>query len=98
MPVVPLRHMFEVASVARTPLKAPASDANSWSTSSFAGATDMSPLEMFDLREHLQRCGRLRGRLFAAKCWLESVDRFLAPRFMTTMVVLALLGAPLLML
>ena len=93
MLAVQLHHLFQSAPAVHAPRRVPAVDADRWSTSSFADAADTSPLELFDLGEHLQRCRRSRGRLFAALCLSDAVERFVAPRFMTTMVAIALLCA-----
>ncbi len=58
----------------------------------------MSPLEVLDLGAHLRSCRHLRGRLFGARCVSDSVDRFLAPRFVTTLVAVALISGLLTML
>jgi hypothetical protein len=65
-------------------------DVSRWSTSSFGTAADTSPLELFDLSEHLERCRRLRGPLFPALCLSDTVNRFLAPRLVTALLVVAL--------
>ena len=54
-------------------------------------ATDTSWLDSQDLIEHLDRCRRSRGSLFHALCLADTVDRFLAPRVVTILVVVALL-------
>ena len=64
-----------------------------WSTSSFGDAPDLSPTEMVSLGEHLGRCKRPRGPLFALQGLAEALDEFLAPRFITTVVVATLLIA-----
>jgi len=92
MLAVPLRHFFP-APTSQPSRSVPAVEADRWSTSSFAAATDTSPLELLDLGEHLKRCRRSRGPLFAALCLSDAVDRFLAPRFMTAIVAIALIGA-----
>jgi hypothetical protein len=98
MLVVSFRHLFDATLVAHPSAGLPAVDADRWSTSSFADAADTSPLELFDLGEHLQRCRRSRGRLFTALCVSDAVDRFLARRFITTMTAIALLSTLLAML
>lgn len=37
------------------------------------------------LRDHMLRCGRARGPLYRMRRVAESVDAFLAPRFVTTL-------------
>jgi hypothetical protein len=61
-----------------------------WSTSSFAD-TDTLPMEQSALGEHLVLCKGLTGRLFALRCGADAVHRFVAPRFVTTLTVAALL-------
>jgi hypothetical protein len=73
-------------------------DVRRWSTSSFGTAADTSPRELADLSQHLDRCRRLRGRLFPALCLSDKVSLFLAPRFMTTLVAIVLLGSVLVLL
>lgn len=62
-----------------------------WSTSSFAADTDTLPMDQSALGEHLAHCRALTGRLFALQCAADAVHRFVAPRFVTTLVVAALL-------
>jgi hypothetical protein len=62
-----------------------------WSTSSFATNAHTLPLELSALGEHLEHCNDLTGRLFALRCGADAVHRFVAPRFVTTLVVVALL-------
>ncbi len=93
MLVVSLYYLFQGAPGALARPSVAAVDADGCSTSSFAAAADTSPLELFDLGEHMQRCRRSRGRPFAALCLSDSVGRFLAQRFMTTVVASTLLLA-----
>ena len=62
-----------------------------WSTSSFANDADSLPLELTALGEHLAHCQALTGRLYALHCAADAVHRFIAPRFVTTLVVATLL-------
>lgn len=62
-----------------------------WSTSSFADETDSLPMELTALGEHLAHCRSLTGRLYALHCAADAVHRFVAPRFVTTLVVATLL-------
>ena len=50
-------------------------------------------MELGSLREHLGRCKRPRGPLFALQGFAETLDEFLAPRFITTVTVATLLIA-----
>ncbi len=62
-----------------------------WSTAAFGGHAGLSPLELSALVEHLQRCRGASDPLFAWRCLLETVNGFVAARFVTTLVTLALL-------
>ncbi len=70
-----------------TPATAPAL----WSTASFGDSVDTSPMELAQLGEHLGRCHVSRGRWFTLRCIAESMNGFVAPRFVTTLVLAALL-------
>ncbi|MEO7128333.1 MAG: hypothetical protein ABI040_05630 [Rhodoferax sp.] len=61
-----------------------------WSTSSFGVTADTSPMELSALEHHLDLCRGERGRLFVVHCAVEVMHRALAPRFVTTLVVAAL--------
>jgi hypothetical protein len=61
-----------------------------WSTSSYGTPVETSPMELSALCDHLGRCQDSRGRLFTLRCVAETLDRFVAPRFVTTLVVAAL--------
>ena len=61
-----------------------------WSTSSFGVTADTSPMELSALGHHLDLCQGARGRLFAVHCAADLMHRALAPRFVTTLVVAAL--------
>src|ERR1035438_3020646 len=74
-------------------MNADARNAPRWSTSSFGDAPDLSAMEMVSLREHLGRCKRPRGPFFALQGFAETLDEFLAPRFITTVTVATLLIA-----
>lgn len=62
-----------------------------WSTSSFGGNTDTSPIELLSLGDHLGVCKSPNGYLFALHCVVESVCDFMATRFVTTLVGVAVL-------
>lgn len=64
--------------------------ATRWSTSSFGDAADTSPVELSALGNHLNLCRGARGRLFTLHCIAEITNRFVAPRFVTTLVVIGL--------
>lgn len=63
----------------------------SWSTASFGDAAATSPIELSALGEHLDLCRRSRGRLFALHCVAQTMHGFMVARFVTTLVVVALL-------
>lgn len=59
-----------------------------WSTASFGDSADSTlPMELSELGKHLDSCKGSHGRLFALQCVGEVMDRFIAPRFVTTLVV-----------
>lgn len=62
-----------------------------WSTSSFGDAAAPSAHDTSSLGEHLTLCHGLRGRLFGLRCGAEAVHGFVAARFVTTTVVVAVL-------
>ena len=62
-----------------------------WSTASFGDTVETTPMELSALGEHLNRCLGSRGRFFALGCVAETMNGFVAPRFVTTLVVAALL-------
>jgi hypothetical protein len=98
MLVVPLRHLLDPPTSAPVRRDSRSADLRRWSTSSFGAAADTSARELADLSDHLDRCRRLRGRLFPALCLSDAASRFLAPRFMTTLVAVVLLGSMLVLL
>jgi hypothetical protein len=49
-------------------------------------------LELSALREHLDSCKGTRGHLFSMRCAVQGVNGFVAARFVTTLMVLALLA------
>ena len=61
-----------------------------WNTASAGTAPDTSPGELTALGEHAAACERRRGRLFTVHCIVDALRAFLAPRFVTTMLVVAL--------
>lgn len=63
----------------------------SWSTASFGGTADTSPMELSVLGEHLDVCKGSHGRLFALRCIAETMNGFVAARFVTTLVVVVTL-------
>jgi hypothetical protein len=66
-----------------------------WNTSSSDSTADASPLASRELREHLDRCRRSKGALFSALSVYDTLEAFLAPRFVTTLAVIVLAAAAL---
>jgi hypothetical protein len=65
-----------------------------WATSTFAAGTDTSPMELSQLGAHVGHCNGSRGRWFQARCAADALHGFVAPRFVTTLVVAgSILGA-----
>lgn len=65
----------------------------SWSTASFGDVADTSPMELAALGEHLDLCKVSHGRVFALHCFAETMMGFVAARFVTTLVLVALMIA-----
>lgn len=58
-----------------------------WTTASIADAADTSPMELRELVEHVSRCNDSRSRWFALRCAADAVHDFIAPRFVTTLLI-----------
>jgi hypothetical protein len=69
----------------------PRDGAGRWATASLSGAPDTSPVELDALGDHYEHCRG--GALFRARCLADSVVGFLAPRLVTTAVVVAIVVA-----
>ena len=63
----------------------------SWSTTSFGGSADTSPMELRVLGEHLSHCRDKHGFLHTLRCAAERVNEHLAGRLVTTLAVSLLL-------
>ncbi len=61
-----------------------------WATASFADTADTTPMELSALGAHVDRCNGSRGRLFRLQCAVDAMIGFVAPRFVTTTIVVAL--------
>ena len=72
-------------------MKANANPIRFWSTASFGGNADASSMDQMLLGDHLGVCKGPNGHFFALHCLVESVRGFLAARFVTTVLLLALL-------
>lgn len=64
-----------------------------WSTSSLPFAAESLPRERSALGEHLEHCRAMTGRLFTLRCWADAAHRFVASRFVTTVLLSAALIA-----
>lgn len=62
-----------------------------WTTASFGGAAETSPMELAALGDHLNGCKAVHGRLFALRCIAETTNGFVSARFISTLVAAALL-------
>ncbi len=62
-----------------------------WSTASFGGDAETSPVELSSLGDHLGVCRGPRRHLFALHCASETTRGFMASRFVTTWFTIALL-------
>lgn len=59
----------------------------SWSTTSFGGSTDTSPMELDALAEHISACRRQQGRFLGLKCAAERLHAHVAARLVTSLVI-----------
>jgi len=64
---------------------------NAWSTASFGGSTDTSPMELDALGEHLSHCSAVHGRFLAVRCAAERVNAYVSARLVTTVVMAGML-------
>lgn len=62
----------------------------SWVTAAFPETAETTPMELSALGAHVDRCNGSRGRMFALRCAADTLVGFLAPRFVTTAVIVAL--------
>ncbi len=60
-----------------------------WATAS-SDTADTTPMELSALGAHVDRCNGLRGRMFGLQCAADALVAFVAPRFVTTAVIVAL--------
>ncbi len=67
--------------------------APSWDTSSLSAPADVSALECVALADHLEHCGLLRGQWHGLKTASDGLQGLLAARFVTVMVLVALMAA-----
>jgi hypothetical protein len=64
-----------------------------WATASYGVPADTSPMELSALGQHLDLCRGKHGRLSSLRCAAERVHGFAAARFISTLLVAALLVA-----
>ena len=60
-----------------------------WTTAAISDAADTLPMELSTLSAHVGDCNGCRGRWFTLRCMADAVHRFIAPRFVTTLVIAA---------
>jgi hypothetical protein len=60
-----------------------------WATAS-SDAADTTPMELSALGAHVDRCNGMRGPMFRLQCAADALIAFVAPRFVTTAVIVAL--------
>lgn len=58
-----------------------------WSTTSFGGAPDTSPMELEALGQHLSTCRGQQGRFVAMRCAAQRLHAHVASRMVTSLVV-----------
>ncbi len=61
-----------------------------WATAAIDGAADTSPMELFALGAHVDRCNGSRGRMFGLRCAADAIHGFIAPRFVTTLIAIGI--------
>ncbi|MBT9494632.1 MAG: hypothetical protein IV107_20285 [Paucibacter sp.] len=64
-----------------------ASSGITWSTSSFGDSAETSPGELQAMGEHLGLCRSNQGRSFRLRCAAETLHGFVAPRFVTSLLL-----------
>jgi hypothetical protein len=61
-----------------------------WATASVADTADTTPGELKALGAHVDSCNGSRGPMFRLQCAADAMIAFVAPRFVTTAVIVAL--------
>jgi hypothetical protein len=79
-------------------MSTPPSTGLHWSTAAYGESTDTAPGALCALDQHLQQCQVGHRRLRALGRGAEGLHGFVAPRFITTLALLAAMGAMLLVL
>ena len=72
-------------------MKKPSNFPKSWTTSSYGGTVDTSPLDLSALGDHLGACKNTHGHLFALHHAAQTLHGFVAARLVTTLVFVVLL-------
>jgi hypothetical protein len=72
-------------------MKANTHTARFWSTASFGGNTETSPVELLSLGDHLGACKSPHGHLVALHCVADTMRGFVAARLVTTLLSVVLL-------
>ena len=73
-------------------MTAPPANSLRWSTASFSDSVDTAPGDLCALGQHLQHCQGGNRRLRALRRGAVAVHGFVAPRFVSTLAVVAALG------
>lgn len=60
---------------------------SAWTTASFGGTADTSPMELSALGDHLDDCRKKQGTWFVVRCFADRFHQFMASRFVTTLFV-----------
>ena len=79
-------------------MKSPTISPSPWTTASFGGTADTSPMELSALGEHMDDCRKTHRGWFVLRCLADGLHQFMASRFVTTLfVATVLMGAVALM-
>lgn len=82
-------HLNRTAFTPSAPVSAVSSQP-SWSASALAEATDTAPVELSALGEHVEHCNGARSPWFLFQCAADRLAGFMAPRLVTTVVLVAI--------
>jgi hypothetical protein len=87
------RRLFTKAAMARTepPMKSSTPIFRPWSTSSFGNDIEICSLDLMALELHLGLCRPPQGTMFVMRCVAHSVHEFFVARFVTTLVIAAVI-------
>ena len=87
---MPSMLLTRTALTSESPIVSTAGSQRSWATSAFPEAADSAPMDLSALGEHVDHCNGSRSRWFALQCAADRVSAFVAPRLVTTVVLVAL--------